>query len=42
MLGDFTIRLMRMVVVINREVVERNVEYYRKTLILFIFLNTVK
>ena len=42
MLGDFMVRLMIMVVVINREVVERNVEYYRKILIIFIFLNTIK
>jgi len=42
MLRDCKVRLMRIVVVINREVVWRNVEYYRKTLIIFIFLNTVK
>jgi len=36
------VRLMRIVVVIDGEVVERNVEYYRKVLIIFIFLNTVK
>jgi hypothetical protein len=42
MLRTLKFRLMRIVSVLNREVVEKYVENYIRTLIIFIFLNTFK